>query len=725
MLLYLIMYLLVSFLLIKIWFIVYKKYKANWSWKYFLFFSFLSAIWCLLYLLSYSSTYDKDILLYISRLLYSLSIPASYSIVIFLLKINNKKSKSDIKMDFIIFSIFLLIIWLSVFSKYVIVDMRYDEVKLLFFEEYWSLYSLYSLLYLLVLPIFLVTSFYKLKSLSLINKVRFKIMWFWFIFLMIMFLIFLVILPALGVFILQKEIILFFIPFILFSRYSIYKYYYIDIKIWFSLILIFIFSLIISILITLWIYNTYLLYLNNLDSTILQIWHQWINASVKDLIIFFIFNLLLFKLIYFILKNKIIWKRNFIFNNELWKLKNEIPFITSFDDLNSYIKMKFNNLYKIKYSEIRLFSDNNITSEFNNYFLKEKLNKVFINDEIFLEENKNRFNKKNIISEINNDCYIIFPIYSKNHSLIWLFFVWRKPLNDIYYKDEINAIRDLIEFIWWHLKYLRIYDRINDLNINLDKMVDKKTMEYNTLINKQKDFISFVSHEIKWPIWSSIFQVDCLLDDLEDWKTNKGYLKKELELLNNQLIKIGDLTNKIFSIEKYDIWKVKLTKEKVNINDLISSELVIYMKNNENIEFIVNFDLDIWFLELDKVQMLQVINNLLTNAVKFASKWVENPKIAISTYKKGSNIYIEIEDNWKEFEYTDIAALFQKYTTWKGSSIWLWMWLYLCKKIVEMHNWEIYAENSQELGWAKFVIILSKKNNTKLLSKLPKNLYLM
>lgn len=45
--------------------------------------------------------------------------------------------------------------------------------------------------------------------------------------------------------------------------------------------------------------------------------------------------------------------------------------------------------------------------------------------------------------------------------------------------------------------------------------------------------------------------------------------------------------------------------------------------------------------------------------------------------------------------------------------------------IIRNQVWEIYAENSQELGWAKFVIILSKKNNTKLLSKLPKNLYLM
>jgi hypothetical protein len=38
------------------------------------------------------------------------------------------------------------------------------------------------------------------------------------------------------------------------------------------------------------------------------------------------------------------------------------------------------------------------------------------------------------------------------------------------------------------------------LNINLDKKVDEKTIEYNNLISKQKEFISMSSHEIKTPV---------------------------------------------------------------------------------------------------------------------------------------------------------------------------------------------------------------------------------
>jgi len=47
------------------------------------------------------------------------------------------------------------------------------------------------------------------------------------------------------------------------------------------------------------------------------------------------------------------------------------------------------------------------------------------------------------------------------------------------------------------LKYIKIYGKINDLTVNLDKKIDEKTMDYNNLINKQKEFISVISHEIK------------------------------------------------------------------------------------------------------------------------------------------------------------------------------------------------------------------------------------
>ncbi|MDD3302583.1 MAG: HAMP domain-containing sensor histidine kinase [Candidatus Gracilibacteria bacterium] len=392
---------------------------------------------------------------------------------------------------------------------------------------------------------------------------------------------------------------------------------------------------------------------------------------------------------------------------EVLKLKNEIPFISSIDDLNSFLYNRFNNSFKVKCEIVLCNKENRDYGEIRKFFSKEKLNNYFINDIVFIEENSNKFDKVKILKEIKKDYYLVFPILNKNFELVGLFYVGKKLLNDAYYSNEVDALRDFVDFLSGHLKYIRMYDRINDLNINLDKMIDDKTMQYNTLLNRQKDFISLISHEIKGPIGSAIFQVDSLLDDINDnSKIKTSYIKGELDLLNQQLLNVGELANRIFSIEKYDIGNISLLKEKLKINDLIFSEVEMYKKNNENIKITFEFDDKIRFVTLDKVQIIQVVNNLINNAIKFSSNGNSTPEVIVLTYKNGDYFYLEVHDNGTEFEYTNVSKFFDKYTTGKGSSIGLGMGLYLCKRIVELHDGFILAEVSEKLGGAKFLIKL-------------------
>lgn len=668
--------------------------NKSFVWTYFFISIFCIFIWFLLYLISFSTTLDKDILIFYSRIMYWSSLVSMYSMLLFVLKYPSKKSLKNI--DYFYIFLFVLVLSIVIFTPHILSDMTYDNDKKIYYEEYWSLYIIFWILYILFLPLFSLATFIKLKSLRFINKLRLKYIFWWFFTFMLLSLIFLVLLPILWIRVLEKEVVLFVIPFILSSWYSIQRYHFIDIKFWIWKIFIFFTSIFFSIIL---IHLIKMYFSNIMSDNLVLFWSYdngfWITESIFSIILFVLIHKSLTKII---LGDSIHEK----FYNQLLKIKKQIPFITNINNLNYFLWLKFKDLFKIKNVNIHIFNKDNKDLEIFNFFDKNILNDLFINDIVFIEENKYKFDLNNIKKEIEKEIFLILPIRNNNMELIWIFSLWNQTFKDYYNTETINYLKEFVSFLEWHLKYLKIYNNINDLNLHLDKKVDEKTIEYNNLINKQKEFINMISHEIKWPIWSTLLQWECILDDIKDWKYDKEYLLKEVWIMNDELLKTWNLANKLFDIALYDVKDIKLYIEKIDLFNLLQFEVDIYKKNNKNIIFNLNINKDIWYINLDKVQFTQVIDNLLTNAVKFSQK--DKGRININCFKENNKVFLAVEDNWTWFLEIDIANIFDKYSTWKSSWIWLWMWLYLCKKIVELHKWSIEASLSKDLWGAKFLI---------------------
>ena len=695
--LFLIFYFIESFLLVYIWCLVFKKYKKNFWGKYILLSTVLFSIWIIVYLLAYTTTYDKDILLYISRLLFSITVPASYFMLLFFHYGNIKNIKNKNKKDIIFIILWLIIILFSIFSPYVIEDMVYDNKLWFYYEKFWKYYFLYMYAYFLILPIFFISAFIKRKLLRNIEKIRFKYMYIWFFLYVFFTIIFLVILPLFDIWILQKEQILFFVPFIILTWYSITRYHFIDIKIWTWKILIFLLSVFLS----LFFVNILRVYYINLWLSFIYFW--WISKDfwAIDLIVW----IFIFMFIYKFLNKSFLWNTSKgIFYKQLSNLKKKIAYITNLEDLNIFLINNFKKLFKIGDVKIIMVDEKNNNFEIFKYFKKNVLNDFFINDIVFIEENKYKFNLEKINFEINEDIFLVLPLFDNNQKFLWVFTLWKKMFHDYYFTEDIISLKDFTNYLEWHLKYIDICKEIFNLSINLDKKVDEKTIEYNNLINRQKEFINIISHEIKGPIASTLFHWESLLLDIKKWNLEKNILVKEIWLLNKELIKAWDLSNNLFNVQSYNFKWIKLYKESVKLWSFLDLSVKMISKNKINTKFIFNIDNKIWYLEIDKIQFSQVIDNLLTNAIKFSDKnnWI----VSINCFIMNWKIVIEIEDNWKWFENIDISKIFDKYYTWKIIWVWIWMWLYLCKTIVELHNWTIEALISKKYWWAKFRIIL-------------------
>ena len=136
---------------------------------------------------------------------------------------------------------------------------------------------------------------------------------------------------------------------------------------------------------------------------------------------------------------------------------------------------------------------------------------------------------------------------------------------------------------------------------------------------RQKEFINIAAHELRNTIQPILGLTEAIYSDVKD--------EKQLEILeviirNAQRLK--RLTDNLLDITKIESQSLMLNKEKLNLNILISEVLKDYVnkqKNQQKIEIVYDFnhkeDINI---ETDRDRLVQVIHNLLDNALKFTTQ---------------------------------------------------------------------------------------------------------
>ncbi len=266
------------------------------------------------------------------------------------------------------------------------------------------------------------------------------------------------------------------------------------------------------------------------------------------------------------------------------------------------------------------------------------------------------------------EAFLAIPIPDSDASgTVGILFLGTKPFGDFYSDREIRLLENFAFVLGLLVRQIATNERLRDLSANLDRKVDEKTMEYNDLINRQKEFISVISHEIKAPIANAIFQADGLLEDLEKpGALKKPAFKEELSLLNSQIARAGELITKLFSVQSFDVRPVELFRERIHVGRLLKTEFDVHSRLHERVRFEIDADSTLSFANIDRIQFQQVISNLLQNAVKFADP--KNPEVRIEASRTDDGGFsVAVEDNGAGFENADPSELFEKYHAGRGN----------------------------------------------------------
>lgn len=330
--------------------------------------------------------------------------------------------------------------------------------------------------------------------------------------------------------------------------------------------------------------------------------------------------------------------------SRIHRLDEEISGITQEEELIAFLSDRVREIFKTDSFEIRRFHEE--YSELEYFFNTHTNEKIFINDVVFIEENAHKFDKEAMKSEFAPGQLIAMPIsgvWRGNGLCYGVMVLGPKQFGDFYDTDEINILRGLSFSIGRQIKYIGMYHEIVDLSQNLDKKVDEKTIEYNELLNRQKEFISIISHEVKAPISNAIFQADSMIDDMEDERLSRETIISDMHILNEQLLRMGELVSRLFSMQYFETRSVQLFRESVHMGDFLKSEVAIYARTNEQIQFLCDISDEVESIQIDRIQFQQVISNLLQNAVKFSAA-KPGARVRVSASISEQVLHISVED---------------------------------------------------------------------------------
>lgn len=406
---------------------------------------------------------------------------------------------------------------------------------------------------------------------------------------------------------------------------------------------------------------------------------------------------------------KVLQKNAYIdgLEQELHALEKSITETTDLLTLEPLLKKELSKIFHTKIATLEMYREWENPDFFpliREYFQHFHGEWVFENTEVFLREIEDDLLRDALERLIPKDIALIFPIYSTSWFHIGNLILWEKWTTDEYIPDEIEFLKEFTFFVEIHLKYIRTYSLMHEFSKMLDERIDNKTIAYNNLVNRQKEFIQMISHEVRSPMTSAIFQVESAIENLE-WKNFiKDITLMELKELRTQLVRTWWLISKLFSVEYYDNHEVTLFREAIHFPKFLEYEIELFSRIHEEITFLSHVDPNIWFIAIDKVQFQQVITNLLDNAIKFAAK--EDPLIYLSASISDHKLILTVEDNGKGFSDASMKVIFEKYNTRSNKNVWLGLGLYLCRKIIMLHNGTIIASNSELYKWARFTITL-------------------
>lgn len=309
------------------------------------------------------------------------------------------------------------------------------------------------------------------------------------------------------------------------------------------------------------------------------------------------------------------------------------------------------------------------------------------------------------------------------------FRIINKQGNIVWVRTKLNLIRSGTGRIQ------KLFGLVSDITFRKKAEEELRKSTQNLIkLNETKDrFISIISHDLRTPFSSILGFTDLLENDDElSEEERKQYIKYIQEASRSML----SLVNSLLDWTRLQTGRIRFEPQKTNVTEIINDSISALRGSaiQKQIDIISELKNEI-YLFIDKSLIIQVFNNLISNAIKFT---YNNGTVTISASPAENKRFVKfsIRDTGIGIQPEDLPKLFKvdsKFTTEgtageKGSGL----GLSLVKEIIEKHGGQIWVDSKPGEGSnfqftlpvasANILIVDDSKTDRLLYSKILKNI---
>lgn len=249
-----------------------------------------------------------------------------------------------------------------------------------------------------------------------------------------------------------------------------------------------------------------------------------------------------------------------------------------------------------------------------------------------------------------------------------------------------------------------IFNMLKDMDESYKKL-QKAYSELETLDRMKDEFISNVSHELKTPLISIKGYGELLYDEKQGPLLDEQ--RKSLEAIIRNADRLTRLINSILFMSRMQSGKIEFHFEPVDLDEAIGISVCDFKSEIDKKQ--ISFEKVIPKVSMirgEKDRLIEVIGNLLDNAIKFTPL---NGNISIKAWDEADNVHLTVSDNGIGIPDDILPKLFMRFYQVDASASRKYggtgLGLYITKTIIDIFGGKIWIESEGGKGTTVHVLL--------------------